>query len=240
MACFRWRTEEERIAREALPQIDDGSRVWWRRLRRRRCRIRRGGGRGFGIAVRLRGGRRWCLAKRLGVSPGGLEVLATDVSARRLGQMEARLKRFGYAGGIKMEVADAAKLPRGAGEFDLVLCDVPCSGTGTLARNPEIRGRLKVEEFARQAERQRRDPGGGSMRRVRVGGRLVYSTCSLEPEENEDVVGAVVSDGWRRGFAGAGVGGDASRNDAFGRAENAEAGCGSCAMGFMLVVLERL
>ena len=41
------------------------------------------------------------------------------------------------------------------GSFDLILCDVPCSGTGTLAGNPEIRHRLKVEELARQAERQR-------------------------------------------------------------------------------------
>jgi 16S rRNA (cytosine967-C5)-methyltransferase len=70
------------------------------------------------------------------------------------------------------------------------LCDVPCSGTGTLGGNPEIRHRLKVEELARQAERQRAILEG-ALKRLGRGGRLVYSTCSLEPEECERVVEAV-------------------------------------------------
>jgi 16S rRNA (cytosine967-C5)-methyltransferase len=77
-----------------------------------------------------------------------------------------------------------------AGEFDLILCDVPCSGTGTLAGNPEIRHRLKVEELTRQAERQRAILAG-ALKRLAVGGRLVYSTCSLEAEECERVVESV-------------------------------------------------
>ena len=76
------------------------------------------------------------------------------------------------------------------GSFDLILCDVPCQGTGTLAGNPEIRHRLKVEELARQAERQRAILKG-ALKRLAAGGRLVYSTCSLEPEECERVVEAV-------------------------------------------------
>ena len=80
------------------------------------------------------------------------------------------------------------------GSFDLILCDVPCSGTGTLAGNPEIRHRLKVEELARQAERQRAILKG-ALKRLAPGGRLVYSTCSLEPEECERVVEAVVGAG---------------------------------------------
>ena len=178
--------------RQALPGIDDGSRLVaeiaaaavpdceGRRVRVWDC-------------CAAPGGKTLVLAKRL----DGAEVLATDVSSRRLGQMEARLRRFGYADGIRCEVADAAKLPKAAGEFDLVLCDVPCSGTGTLARNPEIRLRLKPEEFARQAVRQR-EILAAAMQRVRVGGRLVYSTCSLEPEENERVVESVVHEGWKR------------------------------------------
>jgi len=67
---------------------------------------------------------------------------------------------------------------------------VPCSGTGTLARNPEIRHRLCVEDLARQSTRQRAILSG-ALRRLAPGGRLVYSTCSLEPEENEQVVEAV-------------------------------------------------
>ena len=188
--------EEERVAREALPQIDDGSRLVAEiaaaalpDTEGRRARV--------WDCCAAPGGKTLVLAKRLGVLPGGLELLATDVSSRRLGQMEARLRRFAYAGEIKTEVADAEKLPREAGEFDLVLCDVPCSGTGTLARNPEIRARLKPEEFARQAARQR-EILAAAMKRVRVGGRLVYSTCSLEPEENEAVIAAVIGEGWTR------------------------------------------
>ena len=71
-------------------------------------------------------------------------------------------------------------------EFDVVLADVPCSGTGTLSRNPEIRHRLRAEDLPRQAERQRAILAS-ALRAVRPGGRVVYSTCSLEPEENEEV-----------------------------------------------------
>jgi 16S rRNA (cytosine967-C5)-methyltransferase len=71
--------------------------------------------------------------------------------------------------------------------FDRVLVDVPCSGTGTLAHNPEIKWRLKPEGLAdlhlRQLQILR-----AAMRLVAPGGRLVYSTCSLEREENEEVV----------------------------------------------------
>ena len=71
--------------------------------------------------------------------------------------------------------------------FDLILCDVPCSGTGTLARNPEIRHRLRAEDLPRQAIRQRAILSQ-ALTRLAPGGRLVYATCSLEPEENERVV----------------------------------------------------
>ncbi|QHN05561.1 RNA methyltransferase [Granulicella sp. WH15] len=124
------------------------------------------------------------------------ELLATDVSAKRMTQMQARLRRFSYAANIKTAATDAVRLPASAGLFDLILCDVPCSGTGTLARNPEIRLRLQPEELVRQSERQRAILTA-ALERVAPGGRLVYSTCSLEPEENEQVVAAVAG-GWRR------------------------------------------
>jgi 16S rRNA (cytosine967-C5)-methyltransferase len=73
-----------------------------------------------------------------------------------------------------------------------VLVDVPCSGTGTLAHNPEIKWRLKPDDLcdlqARQAAILR-----SAIQQLAPGGRLVYSTCSLEKEENEDVVEAVLS-----------------------------------------------
>ncbi len=140
------------------------------------------------------GGKTLILAMRLGEA----ELLATDVSAKRLAQTAARLRRFAYAERVKCGVADAAEAKRLKGEFDLVLCDVPCSGTGTLAGNPEIRHILKVEELARQAARQERILRG-ALDRLAPGGRLVYSTCSLEPEECERVVEAVVEEaGLRR------------------------------------------
>jgi 16S rRNA (cytosine967-C5)-methyltransferase len=92
---------------------------------------------------------------------------------------------------IECRLADATTLNEDA-SFDLVLADVPCSGTGTLGRNPEIRYRLHIEDLARQAERQRAILAA-ALRAVRPGGRVVYSTCSLEPEENEQVVAAVLA-----------------------------------------------
>jgi 16S rRNA (cytosine967-C5)-methyltransferase len=134
------------------------------------------------------GGKTLILARR---APHA-EVFATDVSAKRTAQMQARFNRFAYAERIKCSVADATAPAKNDATFDLILCDVPCSGTGTLAGNPEIRHRLKPEEFSRQAERQRAILKG-ALSRLAPGGKLVYSTCSLEPEENEQVVNAVVS-----------------------------------------------
>jgi 16S rRNA (cytosine967-C5)-methyltransferase len=134
------------------------------------------------------GGKTLVLAKRL----EGAEILASDVSARRLELMRARLRRYTYSAGVRTAVMDAAQASVDGPKFDLILCDVPCSGTGTLAQNPEIRHRLKREEFARQADRQRAILRG-AIERLAEGGRLVYATCSLEAEENERVVDAIVA-----------------------------------------------
>jgi len=119
------------------------------------------------------------------------EILACDLHPARLEAMRRRLSATMNLDHLELRVADAAKLT-GAGPFDRVLCDVPCTGTGTLARNPEIRHRLKPEELARQAERQREILSAG-LRLLAQGGRLLYSTCSLEPEENAAVVEACLS-----------------------------------------------
>jgi 16S rRNA (cytosine967-C5)-methyltransferase len=140
------------------------------------------------------GGKTLLLAKRLATA----EILASDVSPRRMAQMAARLRRYAFAAKVKTSVLDATAVGASEAPFDLMLCDVPCSGTGTLARNPEIRHRLKPEEFVRQAARQR-EILRGALGRLAPGGRLVYATCSLEPEENEQVVQAVAAEsGMRR------------------------------------------
>jgi 16S rRNA (cytosine967-C5)-methyltransferase len=82
--------------------------------------------------------------------------------------------------------------------FDRVLADVPCSGTGTLAHNPEIKWRLKPEDLTDLKQRQLAILRA-AMQQVVPGGRLVYSTCSLEPEENERVIERALSS--ERGFS---------------------------------------
>ena len=135
------------------------------------------------------GGKIMVLAQRL-LEAG---LLATDLSPVRLRRLEERLARELPSRRVELQRADAAALPEVAGGFDLILCDVPCSGTGTLARNPEIRHRLSMEDLERQAARQKRILRG-ALHHLAPGGRLLYSTCSLEPEENEAVVEAVLSE----------------------------------------------
>jgi 16S rRNA (cytosine967-C5)-methyltransferase len=135
------------------------------------------------------GGKTMVLADRHAAA----EILATDISARRLQAMQRRFEREMPGRVIEAREGDAARLEKSAGSFDLILCDVPCSGTGTLARNPEIRHRLEEGDLERQ-ERRQREILSGALKRLSRGGRLVYSTCSLEPEENEAVVRAVMAE----------------------------------------------
>jgi len=109
---------------------------------------------------------------------------ACDASPRRLLEMDV-------PGAVLVRLDASLPLPFGA-VFDRILVDAPCSGTGTLARNPEIRWRLKPEDLARQADRQK-SILRNALACLKPGGRLVYSTCSLEPEENEEVVNAIAA-----------------------------------------------
>jgi 16S rRNA (cytosine967-C5)-methyltransferase len=116
-------------------------------------------------------------------------IVACESSASRLEQLRKRLVCLGER--VECRQADATALKEES-VFDLALADVPCSGTGTLGRNPEIRHRLRPEDLTRQAERQRAILTA-ALRAVRPGGRVVYSTCSMEPEENQQVVAAVLA-----------------------------------------------
>lgn len=116
--------------------------------------------------------------------------MACESSPQRLEQLRNRLAPLGER--IECRLADATALTNDS-VFDLVLADVPCSGTGTLGRNPEIRHRLQVEELGRQALRQKAILTA-ALRAVRPGGRVIYSTCSLEAEENEQVIAAVLNE----------------------------------------------
>ncbi len=138
------------------------------------------------------GGKTAILAERNPASA----LTAMDVSAARLRITERRLPwntlpPEGRAEPVRWVPGDATMLLPGP-VYSTVLCDMPCSGTGTLGRNPEIRHRLTEAGLARQAERQRAILAS-ALRTLQPGGRLLYSTCSLEPEENEAVVEAVLA-----------------------------------------------
>jgi 16S rRNA (cytosine967-C5)-methyltransferase len=131
-------------------------------------------------------------------APGGkTRVLAesspdANVIAMELHPHRARmLRKLVAATNVQVIVADAGNSPL-TKVFDRVLADVPCSGTGTLARNPEIKWRLKPEDLidlqARQVSILQ-----SAMQRVSPRGRIVYSTCSLEREENSAVVEKAMS-----------------------------------------------
>ena len=124
------------------------------------------------------GGKTAILAER---NPGA-SITAIDVSRRRLDAMRRNFSddriRFGLQDAAAMELK---------AEYDLILCDVPCTGTGTIGRNPEIRFRVNEGEIARQHARQVRILHR-ALEGLVSGGRLIYSTCSLEPEENEAVI----------------------------------------------------
>jgi 16S rRNA (cytosine967-C5)-methyltransferase len=91
---------------------------------------------------------------------------------------------------VHVVAADARHLPFSS-TFDRILADVPCSGTGTLARNPEIKWRLKAEDL-RDLQSRQVAILKSALARLAMGGRLIYSTCSLEREENEAVVEAAL------------------------------------------------
>ncbi len=114
------------------------------------------------------------------------ELTAVDVSSARLRIMQRRLP---WSTHVHFTSTDASNLPTDV-QYSGILCDVPCSGTGTLARNPEIRHRVNEAALQRHADRQRAILVS-ALKALKPGGRLVYSTCSLESEENEQVVDAV-------------------------------------------------
>lgn len=117
-------------------------------------------------------------------------VLASDSNRRRLKRLRETLERVRSR--AMVFAADARIPPFREKSADAVWLDVPCSATGTLARHPDARWRLSLRRIARLAELQR-ELLDGAARVVRPGGLLVYSSCSLEPEENEDRVNRFLS-----------------------------------------------
>ena len=113
-----------------------------------------------------------------------VELVLADVASGRLAILEANLRRLGRP--LPRVLADAGKPPFKA-VFDRVVVDLPCTGTGTFRKNPELKWRLSESEVGRLSAQGLRLLRGG-LQAVAPGGLLVAITCSLEAEENEDVV----------------------------------------------------
>jgi 16S rRNA (cytosine967-C5)-methyltransferase len=116
-------------------------------------------------------------------------LYAFDVSEKRLTKLKPRLARSGLSNVHPVVIAHErdAKVKRLAGKIDRVLVDAPCSGMGTLRRNPDVKWRQQLEGVAELTEKQAAILDGAA-RLVKFGGRLVYATCSLLDEENDGIV----------------------------------------------------
>jgi len=121
-------------------------------------------------------------------------LYAFDVSDKRLANLGPRLKRSGLSNVFPQRIANEndAKVKRLRGKIDRVLVDAPCTGLGTLRRNPDLKSRQTEEGLAELAAKQASILAAAATL-VKPGGRLVYATCSLRAEENEDIVQAFLA-----------------------------------------------
>ena len=115
-------------------------------------------------------------------------LYAFDVSEKRLAKLKPRMARSGLSNVHPVQIAHErdAKVKRLAGKIDRVLVDAPCSGMGTLRRNPDVKWRQKEDAILEMQEKQIGILDGAA-RLLKGGGRLVYATCSLLEEENQRV-----------------------------------------------------
>ena len=113
-----------------------------------------------------------------------LDAIACDISFRRLREVAPLCPRL---------VLDATQPLPFLKRFERIFIDAPCSGTGTLSRNPEIKWRVEKDDFVRLQDRQIRIVKR-ALARLAPGGRVVYATCSLEGDENEEVVRRAIQD----------------------------------------------
>jgi len=116
----------------------------------------------------------------------GSKVAACDMSPEKLSRVGETCSRLGHAG-VRLICADMARPAFKRDCFDAILLDAPCSNTGVLARRPDARWRIRPKDLEALSALQGRLLSA-SLDLLKPGGRLVYSTCSIEPEENEHVV----------------------------------------------------
>ena len=134
------------------------------------------------------GGKAVQLLERVG---SGGRLLATDRSEKKLRILQENLARTGLPFEVRGVPRDPDAIDLGE-DFSHVLLDAPCSNTGVLARRAEARWRIRARVLETLAAQQGRLLEA-AWRHLRPGGRLLYATCSIEPEENEDVIAAFSS-----------------------------------------------
>ncbi len=115
------------------------------------------------------------------------QLWATDISAHRLEKLTPRMRRAGLSNVRPLPIAGMSDthLKRAKGTFDRILIDAPCSGTGTWRRNPDLKWRPLDLDALNRTQLELLE---GSVRLLKPGGRIVYATCSILPEENERIV----------------------------------------------------
>lgn len=126
-------------------------------------------------------------------------LYAFDVAEKRLAKLKPRLARSGLSNVMPQLIASEndTRVKRLAGKLDRVLVDAPCSGLGTLRRNPDLKFRQSPESVAELVGKQTAILRAAA-KLLKPGGRLVYATCSLLPDENEAIVETLLAEG---GFA---------------------------------------
>ncbi len=129
----------------------------------------------------------------IGHGSGKGQIVAGDINGKRLSFVKESCERQGVRNVELVRFDAETVLPFAAEAFDVVLVDAPCTGTGTLSHNPEIRYALLPEDPEVLKTKQLRILTSAS-KMVKKGGRLIYSTCSLEIEENEAVVEAFLAE----------------------------------------------
>ncbi|MBR4317899.1 MAG: RsmB/NOP family class I SAM-dependent RNA methyltransferase [Kiritimatiellae bacterium] len=133
------------------------------------------------------GGKTAQLAARLAA---GDTLVANEFSATRIDTLRDTLQRCGLAERVRLQQADATQADFGT--FDAILLDVPCSNTGVFGRRPDARWTWTTQKLQALLETQRALLENCA-RQVAPGGRLVYSTCSIEPDENERQIAAFLA-----------------------------------------------
>ena len=135
-----------------------------------------GGGKSLAIAARMQNKGR---------------IIATDIRQKKLDDLRKRAKRAGVMTIFPADLERMEEIHAIRKGVDKIVVDAPCSGTGTLRRNPDAKGKLKPEIFLRN-QLDQIEIVEKSLPRLKVGGKLFYITCSLEPEENEQVMQKVL------------------------------------------------